>query len=94
MIYRETLFDLSVQANLAETLSLEVFPNPASSFLQIQGVSGTSNVELLDLLGRTVLSSEINGNGKFDVSQLQPGRYEAIIHSSSGVTSAPVIIQR
>ncbi len=82
----------SVASNNASSV-ISVFPNPASTFLQIQGVIGTSNVELLDLLGRTVLSSEINGSDKLDVSQLQPGRYEAIIHSANGITSAPVLIQ-
>ncbi len=72
---------------------ISVFPNPASTFLQIQGATGTSNVELLDLLGRTVLSAQMNGNGKLDLSQLLPGRYEAIVHGTNGVAIAPVIIQ-
>ncbi len=74
--------------------TISVFPNPSSSFIQIQNVVGISTMEILDLLGRSVLSSQLNGSSKLDVSQLQPGRYEAIVHSASGVTTAPVIIQR
>jgi hypothetical protein len=82
-----------VTSNPSEA-SVSVFPNPSSSFIQIQGVGANSNVELLDLLGRSVVSAKIEGNGKLDVSQLQPGRYEAVVHSSSGITTTPIIIQR
>jgi hypothetical protein len=74
--------------------SLSVFPNPASSSLQIQSGEPVTRVEVLDLLGRTVLSQELSGNRTLDVSRLEPGRYEAVVHSASGVVTAPVIIQR
>jgi hypothetical protein len=44
-------------ANNNTSLAISVFPNPASTFLQVQGGTGTSSVELLDLLGRSVLSA-------------------------------------
>jgi hypothetical protein len=92
-----TAFVSSASSSVASNksaASISVFPNPSSSFIQIQGVAEGSDIQLLDVLGRSVLSAQINGNDKLDVSKLQPGRYEAVLHSSKGVSTTPVIIQR
>jgi|GEM_PF-6812387 len=73
--------------------AISIFPNPTSSSIQIQSCEVISHVELLDLLGRTVLSQKLDGSGAIDVSQLEPGRYEAVAHSPRGVLTAPVLIQ-
>jgi len=75
--------------------ALTVVPNPASTVVHFAGIpkAEEQNVELLDLLGRTVLSQKLSAGGTLDVSRLEPGRYEAIVHSASGMVTAPVIIQ-
>ncbi|HET6401043.1 MAG TPA: T9SS type A sorting domain-containing protein [Candidatus Kapabacteria bacterium] len=74
--------------------NVSIFPNPASSSIQIQSAEAISRVELLDLLGRTVLSQKLSGRGMLDVSRLEPGRYEAILHTAGGVVARPVMITR
>ncbi len=83
----------SVASDMAST-AFSVFPNPASTFLQVHGAEKGSCLKLLDLLGRSVLSVQINENAKLDVSNLQPGRYEAVVNSGSKVLTAPIVIQR
>jgi hypothetical protein len=83
----------SVANRTTNSESLRLFPNPASSSLQIQSGNAVSSVELLDLLGRPALSQKLNGDGTLDVSQLEPGRYEAVAHGPRGVLTAPVLIQ-
>jgi hypothetical protein len=75
---------------------LSVFPNPAVSHLSISAPSGIENgtVELRDMLGRVAFQSASFSGESLDVSGLAPGRYEAIVHSTSGVMTSPVIIQR
>jgi len=73
---------------------ISIFPNPASSSIQIQSGETVSSIELLDLLGRTVLSQTLNGSRALDVSRLEPGRYEAVVHTANGIVTEPVIIQR
>ena len=70
-----------------------IFPNPASNALQIQSVAAISRVDLLDILGRIVLSQKWNGIGMLDVSGLEPGRYEAIVHTARGISTTPVLIR-
>ncbi len=75
---------------------LSVFPNPAVSHLSLSTPSGLENgtVELMDMLGRVAIPSTTLSAESLDVSGLAPGRYEAIVHSASGVMTSPVIIQR
>jgi hypothetical protein len=74
--------------------SISIFPDPASTFINIQGIDGPSTVELLDLLGRPVLSAQIDGEGKLDINRIQVGRYEAVIHTTNGLITMPLLIQR
>jgi len=78
----------------AQAESVTIFPNPARASIHILSQAPNSRVELLDLLGRTVLSQTLDGNSTIDVSRLEPGRYEAVVHSANGVTSAPIVIER
>ena len=92
-----TAYVLSAASSVAPSnpsSAISIFPNPASSSIQIQSGAAVSSIELLDLLGRTVLSQKLDGSGRLDVSRLEPGRYEAVIHSASGIETTPVIIQR
>jgi hypothetical protein len=84
----------SVSRNEASSNSLALYPNPASSTIQVICQQSISSFYLLDLLGRRVLSSRIAGNDVLDVSELQPGRYEAVVYTESGIVTASVIIQR
>lgn len=59
---------------------LQVYPNPAKSFVQIRRLAGfksTDQLELLDLNGRLIKREELeDAPGKsIDVSQLNPGMY-------------------
>jgi Secretion system C-terminal sorting domain len=72
---------------------LSIFPNPASTSIQIQSGEAISSVDLLDLLGRPVLSQKLGGNGALDVNRLEPGRYLAVVHTAGGIVTAPILIQ-
>ncbi len=83
----------SVSNNSNEKDRLGAYPNPASNSILFEGIaSGISNIEFLDVLGRSVLSTKAAGT--IDVSHLMPGRYEAIVHTPGGRTLLPVMIQR
>lgn len=70
--------------NLLETLStddttlesLSIFPNPAKNVLNFKGVSSeTLNLEVYDILGKSVLNASITQNGGLDISALNSGLY-------------------
>jgi hypothetical protein len=84
-----------VASNSISNSVVQVFPNPASDKLSINIPSDDqmNGVELRDVLGRVVLSTS-GDIRSLDISKLFPGRYEAVINSSLGITVSPVVIQR
>jgi len=53
----------------------EVFPNPASGFLQISGLSEKSSVCMVDLKGRVLLNERFDKSVRIDVSRMPNGLY-------------------
>ena len=55
---------------------LSVFPNPATTSIAFNNLKGAFNVTVLNLLGQTVLKTEIsNNNTEINVSSLTSGAY-------------------
>jgi hypothetical protein len=58
--------------------SMDVYPNPATSALNVRGLSGNATIHIMDVLGRTVKSvsfENINSEIKLNVSDLTKGNY-------------------
>ena len=66
---------LGVNDNL--TTEFRLYPNPAEETLTIElkNNTGTSSLEIVDLLGKTVYTSQINQTENINVSQLSQGTY-------------------
>lgn len=59
-----------------ELPNFHLFPNPSDHFIYIQGpITSGLNVELKDILGRTVLRSSFQQESGIDISSLAPGSY-------------------
>jgi hypothetical protein len=55
---------------------IKCYPNPATSYIQIEGVMAGGRVQLTDIYGQRITSVAVNSNPfKVDVSHLQPGAY-------------------
>lgn len=67
--------ELSVNDNL--TAEVRLYPNPAEETLTIElkNYTASSNLEIVDLLGKTVYTSQINQTENINVSQLAQGTY-------------------
>jgi hypothetical protein len=75
----DTLGSTSFQTN-----SLTVYPNPATDFITLSGVSAPLQVQLLDISGRIVSEAWIRDEAtKLEVSQLQNGIY--FIQTATGL---------
>ena len=90
----------SVEDNTT-TLGLNVFPNPASSEIQLTVNSTTTNltVEVYNMIGVKILYQSINsviGNGTYslDVSDLNPGMYIIKVIDGQKNTIDKIIINR
>lgn len=69
---------LGIKDKKSEDISLSIYPNPASSVLNIsaQGVDGNYDVRMTDVLGKVVYNESVVGaSKKVDVSDFKNGVY-------------------
>lgn len=82
---------IGIEDNLAESVS--VFPNPATSVLNISLPSNieVTNSSLIDMLGRT--TGVVYNNGEMNISGLAPGVYILNLETTAGSYTQKVIKQ-
>jgi len=66
---------VSVNEEVLNTFDFKLFPNPVNAALSIQSNVSKGWIEIIDMLGRTVLESNWNANGFIDVKSLEIGMY-------------------
>jgi hypothetical protein len=66
-------FSLCLPLGLADNVSINIYPNPATETIKIEGMNGL--FELVDLNGAVVMSEEINTMTNIDVTSLKSGLY-------------------
>lgn len=74
----------------------KLFPNPSNGNINLDFVSGSGQLQIINLSGQVAKTIEINSNeSQFDISDLQDGNYIAIIQAN-GQQSNPIkfILQR
>ena len=75
-------------------INLNVYPNPASSTITVEGVEGEVRVEIVDLNGRCVQTITQSGNRAItlDVSGLNRGTYFMRIQAANGTVTERVLL--
>ncbi|MNU43760.1 hypothetical protein D3C71_325510 [compost metagenome] len=69
---------LSIKDKKNEEISLSVYPNPVSNAMTVttQGLSGSFDIKITDVLGKVVYNEGVNGvSKKLDVSDFKNGVY-------------------
>lgn len=73
-------------ADPAENEAFQVFPNPATTELQIRGDRTATDIRIFDLQGKMVLTHPAGANTfTIDINEIQPGQYIIHIDSENGV---------
>lgn len=81
-------------ANDINTVAVSIFPNPASTILNIANADN-SNVEVYNILGQVMMTkSNISLNEELNVSQLVTGTYFVKISNGTTITTKKFIIAR
>ena len=65
------------------TLRVNVYPNPATDLIRIQGVSNTSSYHIVDISGKIVMTGVLDPNGILDVQDIRSGLYVLIVNNAS-----------
>ncbi len=74
----------------------KLFPNPSNGNINLDFVSGSGQLQIINLSGQVAKTIEINSNeSQFDISDLQDGNYIAIIQANGQQSNAiKFILQR
>jgi hypothetical protein len=74
-------------------LDLNVYPNPSSDWIRVDGISEVTFVQIMDMSGRIVLNSEVQGNEEINVSDLNTGNYLVTFNNTQGTSHLPLVIK-
>ena len=71
------------------TYEIKVFPNPVSNFLRIETqYNEVLKIEVFDMIGQRLFSSEFLHNEAIDVSRFEPGMYLISLFHSDGLAAS------
>ncbi|MFK5856040.1 MAG: T9SS type A sorting domain-containing protein [Bacteroidota bacterium] len=73
---------------------VSTYPNPVINKLYVSGIKNTAFIEIINMVGKKVVSEEIASNLSIDVSFLNSGVYFAIIHHQNGVVNSVKFIKK
>lgn len=88
--------DIDVTLSIAnfDKNEFSFYPNPATSFVEIKSPNGeTFQVSIYNILGRKLINTEITGNTKVNVSNLQSGIYLVQFGKGADSFTKKLIIQ-
>lgn len=73
--------NVQIKLNTLNTASFYVYPNPASSYIEVntpQALKGTGEIRIISMTGNLVLKAAVsNGNLRMEIGSLKPGVYVA-----------------
>lgn len=55
--------------------AIKIFPNPAHGHIYIDGIDGEAHVRIYDILGKTLMSKNVDSRDALKIAQLKPGMY-------------------
>lgn len=82
-----TSFNCSTTADIAETTinkSITVYPNPTSNTFEVTGFEGSATINLYDISGKQILSTDINSSQDISMKNLPQGVYVIKLLTSEG----------
>ena len=75
--------------------SYSIYPNPATTEINVHGTTDKSTLIISDMSGRIVLNKALfNNNNSINVSNLKPGTYTAAIQTEEGITTTKLVIEK
>ncbi len=84
--------DMITSVSTVDWEGVSVFPNPAHDVLFVD-VTETAQLSMLDMHGRQVLSAEVSGKQKVDVSQLATGIYTVVVTTGESSKAMKVMVK-
>lgn len=77
-------FNLITNIFDAQENKISVFPNPVNDKFSVSGLIDVSEIEIVNLVGKTIFKSNIEANQQIGIEFLKGGIYFAVIRSTNG----------
>jgi hypothetical protein len=77
----------SIQQNYGNDYSINIFPNPVTSVLQIETDIEIQNIRIYNQVGQMISQSQLNNTKTVDVSSFEKGIYFILIENKHGIFS-------
>ena len=77
-----TTINTTSVVNISST-QLNIFPNPTTDYIQIDGLSNKTQFRLFDSNGKLVLSGDLNDKEMIDLTNLSTGSYQLVLNNSN-----------
>ncbi len=86
IFYDNFMVEVADNINEAAGLELSVFPNPFINEIEISAETSISSISIIDMVGKTVFSQDVNNVSKFtvDTSNLTSGNYILSVQTTDG----------
>lgn len=86
-------FSHEVGVNDYSRVEMNIWPNPASDYVNVSADSDIQSVRVMDLQGHLVLNEQCEGQEvRINISSLSAGAYVVSIHTNGVVVSKPMIV--
>jgi hypothetical protein len=73
---------------------LNIYPNPASAYLMIDGIDKGADIKVINAEGRIISrQNDVNSQARFDVSNWRKGLYLISIQTSNEVIVRRIIVE-
>jgi methionine-rich copper-binding protein CopC len=79
---------------LTRGLEISVYPNPATDFIMIENLDVKSEVSIISLKGKTILTKQVTPGERLDVSTVNSGIYLITTTNDRSTTTTKILIQR
>lgn len=85
----------STVADVANEISINAFPNPATNVLNIQATNifGSYNVQAFDFMGRSVMNTDVTGIATISTANWAAGVYNVVVTGETGRKTIQVVKQ-
>ncbi len=88
------VFPSSIALSDVESLDIDVYPNPASTFFTVNNIASLSEISLDTIFGQLIFKTQSNQTSEtIDVSSIHKGVYILTIKSGTLMRSEKIIIQ-
>lgn len=94
-IWKQSITDINLNQDYPQSdKSLTIYPNPASDYIRIITNSNKASYKIMDMLGKEVLSGNLDSSNEINISEIRCGAYIVLIQFDKKVETTKLLINR